>query len=240
MIRVSSSFAISLLLHGALLSLLFLSWRVLPSPSKKEEIIPLKIHNIILQKEIKKVQNVQKKQILRAPQTIKKTKKVVKKVIQRKHIATPKKIEKKVLKTTKNIQKTQTVQAIKKEIIPKEELHKVTLKKRKKPTVATSKTTQKPPNETYIHNHLREIAKLIQENLYYPRIARRRGIESKEIVVFTLLADGRVSDVKVKECKVEILCQAAIKTINALSGQFPKPAKELLLHVPINYRLKEE
>jgi protein TonB len=92
--------------------------------------------------------------------------------------------------------------------------------------------------ELYLQEHIRQIALLLRENLYYPRIARKRGITGDVTVAFELLRNGEVRNVDVVTGERAILNRAAIKTIERLSGEFPKPEEPLTLQVPINYRLQ--
>ncbi|MEA3370135.1 MAG: energy transducer TonB [Campylobacterota bacterium] len=92
--------------------------------------------------------------------------------------------------------------------------------------------------QEYMDEHIKQIVNLLRENLYYPRSARKRGIVGEVVVKFTLSKDATVSLVEVISSKSEILSRAAIKTIEDLSGEFPKPNEELVLRVPINYELK--
>jgi protein TonB len=91
--------------------------------------------------------------------------------------------------------------------------------------------------ESYKNNNLAKIAKLLQENLYYPRRARKRGIEGKVVVRFRLLKDATVEDIEIVSSEHAILSRGAKKTIENLSGKFPRPEDELTLNVPINYFL---
>ena len=97
-----------------------------------------------------------------------------------------------------------------------------------------------PPSaeEAYMREHLAMIAELLKENLYYPRIARKRGITGEVIVAFTLHANGEVTKINVKSGERKILNKAAIATIERLSGRFPKPGVPITLNVPISYRLQ--
>jgi protein TonB len=103
--------------------------------------------------------------------------------------------------------------------------------------VEDSEAKQVRLEQEYIQNHLAEIRELLEENLYYPRRARKRGVVGEVIVKFTLSTDATVHSIEVLSSKNEILSRAAIKTIEDLSGDFPKPPQETILHVPINYRL---
>jgi protein TonB len=92
--------------------------------------------------------------------------------------------------------------------------------------------------ERYLQEHIRQIALLLRENLYYPRIARKRGITGEVTVAFELLTNGEVRNVAVVAQAHPLLNRAAVMTIERLSGEFPKPDEPLTLQVPINYRLQ--
>ncbi|WP_345975075.1 energy transducer TonB [Sulfurimonas sp. HSL3-7] len=91
--------------------------------------------------------------------------------------------------------------------------------------------------DAYIQEHINEIMALLKKNLYYPRIARKRGIEGKVLVRFELLANGDIENITVLETEREILARAAVTTIERLEGKFPLPKEMLTLSVPIVYRL---
>ena len=84
---------------------------------------------------------------------------------------------------------------------------------------------------------MQKISQLLYEHLYYPRRARRHGIEGVVTVSFTLDIEGKVSQINIISSQHEILSRAAVKTLQELSGQFPKPKKQLDLRVPIRYTL---
>ena len=88
-----------------------------------------------------------------------------------------------------------------------------------------------------MQNNIAQIVDLLQDNLYYPRRARKKGIIGEVMVKFTLGIDAKVSDIQVLKSNREILSRAAIKTIEDLSGNFPKPDEELSISVPISYKL---
>ncbi len=93
------------------------------------------------------------------------------------------------------------------------------------------------PEDRYINRHLAEIVQLLQENLYYPRRARKQGVEGKVVVKFTLTQDAEVIDSKILSSSDEILSRGALRTLENLSGEFPKPDEKLILTVPISYSL---
>jgi len=104
--------------------------------------------------------------------------------------------------------------------------------------VEDSQTKQVRLEKEYMQEHIAKIMKLLEENLYYPRRARKRGVVGEIMVKFTLSTQAQAHSIEVISSNSEILSRAAIKTIEDLSGEFPKPEEELILHVPINYALK--
>ena len=93
------------------------------------------------------------------------------------------------------------------------------------------------PEDAYIEEHINEIMALLKKNLYYPRMARKRGIEGRVLVRFKLSANGDIENITVLETEREILARAAVTTIERLEGRFPLPKETLTLNVPIVYRL---
>lgn len=91
--------------------------------------------------------------------------------------------------------------------------------------------------QEYIDLHLDLIVLLLQDNLYYPRSARKRGIVGEVIVNFTIYKGGEVGLIKIVSSNSDVLSRAAIKTIEDLSYKFPKSNENLMLSVPIKYSL---
>jgi protein TonB len=88
-----------------------------------------------------------------------------------------------------------------------------------------------------MEKNLEKIVALLKENLYYPRRARKRGVEGEVLVSFRLLKNAEVCDIKVLNSPSDILSRGAIRTLEELSSKFPKPEQELNLKVPIYYKL---
>jgi len=93
------------------------------------------------------------------------------------------------------------------------------------------------PEDAYIEAHLAEIMALLRDNLYYPRMARKRHIEGKVTVRFELLINGGIENITVVEAERDILARSAVTTIERLEGKFPLPSERLVLKVPIVYNL---
>ncbi len=227
--RHTPSFVVSVFVHVAFAAIVFFLYKttvVLNAQKEKEKVC---IHLQTLQT-LKPVVKLEK------PKPLKK-KHTPKKVIKPKPKPKPQ-----VIKKEKKIQKE-----VKQKIVPdlKEETEMETVEEIKqehllaspKPIVSLSKPTVQ---EVYIDKNLQKISQLLSENLYYPRRARKRGIEGVVNVDFTLDTDAVVSDIDVTSSSDDILSRAAIKTLENLSGEFPRPKETLRLSVPIHYSLTQQ
>ena len=157
--------------------------------------------------------------------------------IVKKKIVKPKKIEKKIE------EKIEEKVVESKEIEQESIVEQVAIKN----DTEESKSISEPINtkvdiairqkKEYINNNLQKISKLLSDNLYYPRRARKRGIVGEVVVSFNILQDGSVNEVNVISSNSKILSKAARETIENLSGKFPKPSQDLSIQIPINYSL---
>ena len=102
----------------------------------------------------------------------------------------------------------------------------------------TVPVSQPSPEESYLDEHLQLIASLLRENLYYPRIARKRGVTGEVIIAFDLTTGGEIKNSVIVSGKYAVLNRAAITTLQRLAGEFPHPQEHLSLQVPIRYQLK--
>jgi len=247
----SKSLLLSLLIHSSLFAALFyLYTTVVPKVLyPKEKRICVKLCTIQTQskrsevkhtsaapkteeKQVPKKVEVDKKPIIKKKIPLKKKKPVVKKKRVHKVLKKPThKITKPKVQPTKQnvIKKAQEIKEV------KYENKKSIVKKESENVPQVEKCASK--ESIYIEHNINKIATLIKDNLYYPRRARKRGIEGVVVVKFLLHKDGGVSDAHIVSSVSDILGRAALKTINQLSGEFPKPLDELSLTVPINYEL---
>ena len=226
MIRHTPSFLISIIIHSLLLVAFFYTYRYVSSLSseKDDEKVCLKLTCVVE----KHVEHVKEKP---AP------KKIIPKTIKPK----VKKPKKEVVK--KIIQKPLIVPVVKEIVEPEVEpeivyVEEVEEELTEAVPVEPQEEQEVPQEERYMDEHIREIVRLLSENLYYPRSARKRGVVGEVIVKFCLAKDATVSSIEVISSESKILSRAAKKTIEDLSGEFPKPPEELVLHVPIKYELK--
>jgi len=93
------------------------------------------------------------------------------------------------------------------------------------------------PEEQYMDENLAIINALIKRNLSYPRIAKKRGLQGKAMVLFTLDKEGNLIEISASGEVASILKKSALKTVKKASYSFPKPSQALTLQIPIVYKL---
>jgi len=96
---------------------------------------------------------------------------------------------------------------------------------------------QPSPEEVYMDENLAIINALIKRNLSYPRIAKKRGLQGKAMVLFTLDKEGNIVEISASGKVSSILKKSALKTVKKASYSFPKPSQVLTLQIPIVYKL---
>jgi len=219
------------MIHLVLLMLVFYSWKKMPSfeEEKIQENISVKLCCVVEKKPEVKV--MQKPTPLRKEEI----KKVVPKEVVKKVIVIKKEVPQLVAPVVKEKvelvleQKKEEVQeAVKESQATEAESDQKEIPHAKEVTIA----------QEYVNEHIKRLVRLLQENLYYPRSARKRGIEGSVTVRFVLKKDATVDSIEVLSSNSEILSRAAVQTIENLSGKFPRPKEELVLNVPIKYDLK--
>lgn len=179
------------------------------------------------------------------PQEVKQPKpqqKTQKKVIQKTDKKEIKKNEKKVVKRAAVVEEIphiikESEKKVAEEVFVQEE-QKLVKNEVLKPAPKEKLQPKISQEDKYINAHIQEIQALLAENLYYPRMARKRGIEGEVLVSFCILRSGKIENIRVVKSSRDILGRAAIRTIKNLSGLFPKPSVALTLNVPIRYSLQ--
>jgi len=226
MIRHTPSFFISIIIHSLLLVIFLYTYKYVSSlySEKDDEKVCLKLTCVVE----KHVEHVKEKPI---------QKKIIPKTIKPK----VKKPKKEVVK--KIVPKPLTVPVVKEIVEPEVEPEVVYVEEAEEVSevvlpVESQEEQEVAQEEQYMDENIKEIVRLLSENLYYPRSARKRGVVGEVIVKFCLAKDATVSSIEIVSSKSDILSRAAKKTIEDLSGEFPKPPEELVLHVPIMYELK--
>jgi len=223
-IRHTNSFLFSILFHTFLAVLIFFSWKNISSKQNKSESkkVLVKLCCVAEKKPTPKIAPIPKPEVKQKPKPKPKPKPIIKKrkikpIKKIKPQPKPKKVQ-----IQKEITKTQPAIVVDSPIEIKQD----------------KDAKQKQITKDYLEKNIIKIRQLISDNLYYPRSARKRGKVGEVIVKFKLLKDGTVKYIEVVSSKSDILSRAAKKTIQNLSGEFPKPKEDLVIKVPIAYKLK--
>jgi len=242
MIRHLNSFFISVCIHLVVFILIFFILKDSISFEKKinEKRTSVTLSHIIIKKE-KRIQKKESKK--KNPKVVKKNPKVVKKKVIKKKVVKKKIIKKKIIK-----------KKIIKKVIKKENIEVSNIKE---PTKDIIKKIQKEPKEPKTKqieikqsNSIKkekqlledekialQIRQMLEENKYYPKKARRRGIEGIVNVEFILTKTGKVISLKLIS-NHNILIKSLKKTISNISNNFPKPNSDLTFRIPIKFSLK--
>ncbi|MCE5274189.1 MAG: energy transducer TonB [Syntrophaceae bacterium] len=84
-----------------------------------------------------------------------------------------------------------------------------------------------------------QVLKIIQANLSYPANARRRNLEGKLSIRFSVDEQGKVSDIEIiSSSGIPLLDKASVKTIQSCVFP-PPPDKATILTVPVTFKLVE-
>ncbi len=107
-------------------------------------------------------------------------------------------------------------------------------------TLETSHTSsEEEQKQLYLKEKLSVISQIIQKNISYPPIARRMGWEGRVVLSIKLCTDGTVKEIRVLESSgYEVLDRNAVDTVRRVAGLFPKPPVEVVVKVPVNYKLE--
>ncbi len=91
----------------------------------------------------------------------------------------------------------------------------------------------------YMQDNIALINALIKQNLFYPRLAKKRGMQGKAMVSFVLNTHGEITQIEALGEIASILSRAAIKTVQKAAASFPHPKASLSLQIPIVYKLAQ-
>ncbi len=81
------------------------------------------------------------------------------------------------------------------------------------------------------------IRRIIQEHVSYPPRAQRNGWQGRVVVLFSVLENGRVRDIRIRKSSgYEILDENVIETIRKVEP-FPRPPISVELVIPVAYNL---
>ncbi|MFY9074130.1 TonB family protein [Malaciobacter mytili] len=224
--RYINSFFITLFLYIVTIAT-FLSFDKKIIVNEKEDTKKLSLNYVeikeekkVVKEEVKKEEPLIKEQVVKKEQPkIQKKKEPIKKQV--------KKEEKKPLKK----------EPIKKEVvkqIKQPEEKKEVLKETKKENIVSKPALNQ--EKVYIDKNLLLIRKLIQENIVYSKRAKRFNIQGVVKVKFKILKEGGVAEVVILQGH-KLLQKSTIEAINSASKSFPKVPKDLIITLPVEYKL---
>lgn len=90
-----------------------------------------------------------------------------------------------------------------------------------------------------------ELMKFLSDNLVYPEVAKKNGIQGRVVIHVEVFEDGSIGEVKVGRGKSPELDKAAVEVVKKLPKFVTpglvngKPTK-MWIHLPINFRLPQE
>ncbi|PAF48891.1 siderophore-mediated iron transporter [Helicobacter sp. 12S02232-10] len=88
----------------------------------------------------------------------------------------------------------------------------------------------------FIKNNLREIGRITQKYLEYPRTAAYLGQDGENAVEFYLHPNGDITDLKIlKKSGYVILDQNTLKTIEIAYKDYPRPSVKTLIRIHVRY-----
>lgn len=129
--------------------------------------------------------------------------------------------------------------SIKKIVIEKKQATKTKKVIKTKKQIKQQKAKEQIPYENiYLQVNEKKIAKLLKKHLFYTNNIRKKDIVGKVFVRFKLSTNKKIYDIRVIKSDNQLLNGAAMKTISDLSGKLPKPKKNMILNLPIEYKNK--
>jgi protein TonB len=109
----------------------------------------------------------------------------------------------------------------------------------KEPVLKAIPEGQKKLEEEFLRSNLEVISGIIKQNMNYPMLARRLGMEGKVVISFLLTKDGYIRYIKVEESSgYKILDDNAINTVKKIEKLIPKPPVDVKIRLPIIYKLE--
>ncbi|MDF1882913.1 energy transducer TonB [Sulfurimonas sp. SAG-AH-194-C21] len=233
MIRHSNSFIFSIIIHMIIFIGLFFSYKHITAGLQEQKEEPL----LCIQLSTRCTPVVSKL----SPQINKSLNKVKDKKVKVKRKEVKQKTSKKKVYTKEVIavNKVVIVEKVFEKKSPSENKATVNVIKKKKVTLKINKITKAKitPQQEYIDENIKKIIALLQENLHYPRRARKRGIQGEVLVRFTLSLNAQISNIEVLSSYSEVLSRGAIQTIKNINKKLPKPKQNITFNVPISYTL---
>ena len=238
MLKYSSShrnraFLLSIFIYVILL-LLFVYYSVKSEPKDSYKSEKLVLVELCKKKPLKKVVKIEEKVVTSKP-------KIIKKVV----IARDKKVKMKELKkeivieevVEKEVEEIEKLKEIKKEAgLTKETNTDETLEEDVfKKQIEQEQIVQ---NNSVDEDLIRSIEKALRKHIYYPKAARRMGLEAEVELKFKFLPNRDVVEIVIGGDVSSILLKAAKKTLIRASRDFEKVKKAVTIQVPLKFILE--
>lgn len=174
----------------------------------------------IVKKEIQEEKIIEKEKPIIEEKIAEIKKPIIKKEIKQK--VEKKQIEK-TIEVNKKLEDT-SIKPIKNEVVKEQTIQK---------DIQIAKVDEK---KDYLNKHLLEIRNLINENIHYPKRAKKLSIEGIVIVKFKINENGTVENITILEGH-EFLQNATIQAIEEASKSFPKTNGSIEIQIPIEFKL---
>ena len=197
----------------------------------EKEIVEDKVVENSIQEEIK--EKIEEEKIVEIPkpeikkELKKETKEKVIKKVQKKEIVEKKQITKKEIKDSENP---------KKETIVKEQIVQKHIQSEEIVKNQVDNVPKIDDKKVYLDKHLIQIRNLINQNIKYPKHARKLSIEGIVVVKFKINENGSIENITILEGH-KFLQNATIEAIQEASKSFPKTNKSIEIQIPIEYKL---
>lgn len=155
------------------------------------------------------------------------------------------KLEEKAYPLKKEQEKTQTKKIeVEKKVVTKEQISKITEEKESQ-TREVREDVSLAKKEAILNTYMQYVYQTINAHKFYPKLAKRMGVEGKCKLGFKILCDGSIEGVKILEkSSFTALNTAALEIMKQIGKFHAFPAvlekKEITLEVPIEYSLKGE
>ena len=183
----------------------------------------------------------QKKELKKsAPKKVKQN--VEKKTIKKKIIK--QKVKEKIIKKTVPILKSKP-KVIEKEIIKEKVVKKLVEEPTTEPKKVEEVEVAEKPNVLIVQEKsaskelVGSIERALRKHIYYPKAARRMGLEATVKLKFKYLPNKDLTNVKISGDAPTILLRAAKKTLNRASSDFEKVKNAVTIEVPLKFILEK-
>lgn len=234
--RYFSSFLITLFIYISLATVFFLLFTNTITNNKQKESLPKKIslnqvkivHPIPKIVEKKVEEEIENRVTKEEPKVEVKPKKEI--VAKKKEISKPKAKEKTKKLVEKKVIEKKVAKKITQKVVEKTQIVKEPIKK------VVQSTPKVDEKKEFIHKHLTQIRALINQNINYPKRARKMNIQGIVKVKFVILKNGKLSDIIILEGH-KLLQKATIEAINKAALNFPNTTTDIELILPITYKL---